>query len=227
MAKRRRPRWLDALILALAPRVISAVIALLGRTARIEFIGEDELFARWRDGQPSLIAFWHDRLLMMPVAYRGPGMRILLSPSQDGEIASRALDRWGIGSVRGSASRGGARGFLALVHAFRKGADLGLVPDGPRGPRRVAKPGVVHVARATGALLFPVSYAASHGRFLRSWDRLFVPRPFARVCFVIGTPMTVPRDADDGAIEDYRVELERRLTAATRAAEERVGAVPS
>lgn len=223
MASRSRAlrQWI---LLTLAPRLISGVLRFLGRTVRIEYVGADELFGRWSAAQPSLIAFWHDRLVMMPVAYRGPGMCILNSPSRDGEIATRAVARWGIRAVRGSASRGGARGFLALVHAYRRGSDLALVPDGPRGPRHVAKPGVIHVARATGASLFPVSYAASRAWRLGSWDRMLVPRPFARVCFVVGEPMHVPRDTDDETIEVLRQELERRLLAATEAAEVRVGA---
>lgn len=225
MAKRARALR-ERILLALAPRLISAVLRFLGRTVRLEYVGADELFARWAAAQPSLIAFWHDRLVMMPVAYRGQGMCILNSPSRDGEIATRAVARWGIRSVRGSASRGGARGFLALVHAYRRGSDLALVPDGPRGPRHVAKPGVIHVARATGAPLFPVSYAASSVWRLGSWDRMLVPRPFARVCVFVGEPMLVPRATDDEMIESLRQELERRLNEATAAAEVHLGIAP-
>lgn len=210
-------------LLTLAPRLISALLQLLRWTVRVEFVGAEELFRRWRDGEQTVVAFWHNRLVMMPLAYGGRSMCILLSQSRDGEIAGRAVERWGIRTVRGSASRGGAKGFLALVRAFRGGADLALVPDGPRGPRGVAKAGVVHLGRAVGAPIFPVSYAASRFRQLRSWDRLIVPLPFARVCFVVGAPVPVARDADEAALEAARVALEERLDAVTAAAEERVG----
>lgn len=219
----RRSRRGERLLLALAPRLISALLQLLRWTVRMEFVGAEELFRRWRAGEQTVVAFWHNRLVMMPLAYGGREMCILLSQSRDGEIAGRAVQRWGVRTVRGSASRGGARGFLALVRAFRGGADLALVPDGPRGPRGVAKPGVVHLARAVGAPVFPVSYAASRFRQLRSWDRLVVPLPFARVCFVVGAPVAVDRDADEAALEAARATLEERLHAATAAAEERVG----
>ena len=219
----RRSRRGERLLLALAPRLISALLQLLRWTVRMEFVGAEELFRRWRAGEQTVVAFWHNRLVMMPLAYGGREMCILLSQSRDGEIAGRAVQRWGVRTVRGSASRGGARGFLALVRAFRGGADLALVPDGPRGPRGVAKPGVVHLARAVGAPVFPVSYAASRFRQLRSWDRLVVPLPFARVCFVVGAPVAVDRDADEAALEAARATLEERLHAVTAAAEERVG----
>lgn len=221
--KPRRSRPGERLLLALAPRLISALLQLLRWTVRMEFVGAEELFRRWREGEQTVVAFWHNRLVMMPLAYGGREMCILLSQSRDGEIAGRAVQRWGVRTVRGSASRGGARGFLALVRAFRGGADLALVPDGPRGPRGVAKPGVVHLARAVGAPVFPVSYAASRFRQLRSWDRLVVPLPFARVCFVVGAPVAVDREAEEAALEAARATLEERLHAVTAAAEERVG----
>lgn len=219
----RRSRRGERLLLAIAPRLISALLQLLRWTVRMEFVGAEELFRRWRAGEQTVVAFWHNRLVMMPLAYGGREMCILLSQSRDGEIAGRAVQRWGVRTVRGSASRGGARGFLALVRAFRGGADLALVPDGPRGPRGVAKPGVVHLARAVGAPVFPVSYAASRFRQLRSWDRLVVPLPFARVCFVVGAPVAVDREAEEAALEAARATLEERLHAVTAAAEERVG----
>ena len=213
----------ERLTLAVVPRLVSALLRLLQWTVRIELVGADELQRRWRTGEQSVVAFWHNRLLMMPLAYAGRGLCVLNSPSRDGEIATRAVARWGVRTVRGSASRGGAKGFLALVRAFREGADLAVVPDGPRGPRYVVKPGVVHLGRAVGAPIFPVSYGATRLRQLRSWDRLLVPLPFARVCFVVGEPIAVERHADEATLEETRAELQRRLNAVTAAAEERVG----
>lgn len=215
--------WKERVLLALAPRAISAWLQLLRWTVRTEFVGADELFRRWREGEQTVVAFWHNRLVMMPVAYRGRGICILNSESRDGEIATRAVARWGVHVARGSATRGGAKGFLALVRAFRRGSDLALVPDGPRGPKCIAKAGVVHLGRAVGAPIVPVSYAASRFRRLRSWDRMIVPLPFSRVCFAVGEPVVIDRDADDSAIERARCLLEARLNAVTTTAEEHVG----
>ncbi len=207
----------------LAPWLISAALWLLKLTLRIRFENAEELFARWRRGEQVLVAFWHNRVVMMPLANRSPKLCIMNSRSRDGEIATRAMERWGIHSVRGSASRGAVGGFLQLLRAFRAGYSLALVPDGPRGPRYQAKAGIIHLARATGAPLFPATYAASSKIELRSWDRLIIPLPFARLRFLIGEPLLVPRDADDATVEAMRQELESRLNAITERADREVG----
>lgn len=222
----------EFLLLRLAPPLISGVLRLIGRSLRIEYRGLDPLLERWQHGDPTLLSFWHNRVLLMPVVAArrkqrnesgALGICILNSLSRDGEIATRTLERWGVESVRGSTARGGAGGFLQLLRAHRRGLDLALVPDGSRGPRYVAKPGALHLARATASPLWPVSWAASRFIQLRSWDRLIVPLPFARVVFVAGSPLTVARSADDSEIEGARAELERRLNEASEIAERAIG----
>jgi hypothetical protein len=207
-----RERLLGALVV-LAPAALSGALRVLARTLRIEYQNADALFDLWARRERVIIAFWHNRSVLMPVPYRGEKMCIMNSQHRDGEIATRALARWGIHSVRGSATRGGIGGFRQLVRAYRDGYDLAVVPDGPRGPRYVAKPGVIHLAKATGAPIFPVSYAASRARRLRSWDQLIIPLPFARVVFAVGVPITVARDADDATVEALREALETSLSA--------------
>jgi len=225
----RRHPWRDRfmpLVLALGPLLLSAALRLLQRTVRIRYHNADALFARWARGDQVIVAFWHNRVVMMPVAYDGRGRKLCIMNSQhrDGEIATRALARWGIRSVRGSATRGGAGGFLQLVNAYRDGYDLAVVPDGPRGPRYAVKRGVIHLARATGAPLFPVTYAATRRRQLRSWDRLIIPLPFAEIVFAVGEPLQVPRHTTDEEAETLRRELESRLRAITDMADAQVAA---
>jgi lysophospholipid acyltransferase (LPLAT)-like uncharacterized protein len=129
-----------------------------------------------------------------------------------------------VATVRGSASRGAVGGFLRLVDAYRRGHDLAVLPDGPRGPRYVAKPGVVHLAKAVGSPIFPVAYAASRAARLRSWDRLIIPLPFARVLVQIGEPLEVPSHANAEQLDRCRAELEHRLIALTQAVESQVAA---
>jgi lysophospholipid acyltransferase (LPLAT)-like uncharacterized protein len=221
--ERRRRRRLRGVYLraltVIAPYLISGALRLLSKTVSIRFANAEELFACWERGEQVIVAFWHDRVVMMPVAYHGRKLCIMSSQHRDGEIATRALARWGIRSVRGSATRGGAGGFMQLVSAFRDGCDLAVVPDGPRGPRHVAKLGVIHLARATGAPIFPVSYAATRRRQLRSWDGLLIPLPFSRVVFAAGAPLAVPRYTDDDQLEAKRAVLEARLNDVTQRAE--------
>jgi hypothetical protein len=81
------------------------------------------------------------------------------------------------------------------------------------------KPGVIHLARLTGAAIFPISYAASGAKRLGSWDRMIVPLPFARVAVVIGEPLSVPREVESEGVEELRQTLETRLNDLNHAAE--------
>lgn len=215
--------WSSVLV-TFAPPLIAFALRLLYATIRIEYVGTERLFGHWARDERTIVAFWHNRVLVMPKAYAGRGLCIMNSHSRDGEIATRVLARFGIDSVRGSATRGGAAGFLQLVKAFRRGADLAVVPDGPRGPRYIAKAGVIHLARLTGVPLFPVSYAATRVRQLGSWDRLLIPLPFSRVVVVVGEPLEVQRDAAGDDVERLRAEFESRLNRAMEEAERCVGA---
>ncbi len=193
---------------------------LLASTVRIRYVNAEGLFARWERGEHAVLAFWHNRAVMMPIACRDRRRTpcIMNSQHRDGEIATRAAARWGIRAVRGSATRGGAAGFLQLLRAYRDGEDIAVVPDGPRGPRYVAKPGVIYLARAAGAPIYPVTYAASRAWQLHSWDRLVIPLPFSEIVYVFGEPLEVPRHCTDQEIEVKRAELEARLNAISAAA---------
>jgi hypothetical protein len=197
----------------------------LASTVRIRYVSAEGLFARWQRGEHVVLAFWHNRAVMMPIACKDRGRKLCIMNSQhrDGEIATRAAARWGIRAVRGSATRGGAAGFLQLLNAYRGGEDIAVVPDGPRGPRYVAKPGVIHLARAAGAPIYPVTYAARRARQLHSWDRLIIPLPFSQIVYVFGEPLEVARHCTNQEIEAKRLELEARLNAITAAAEAQVG----
>ena len=99
---------------------------------------------------------------------------------------------------------------------------MAFTPDGPRGPARVAQPGVVQAARLSGAPIVPVTFAASHGRRLASWDSFLVPRPLGRGLIAYGEPVTVPRDADAALLEQKRLEVERALNDLTDRADRAV-----
>jgi hypothetical protein len=226
MAEAGRPtlrRRVLAALAALAPRLLRPLLRLLQASLRVEIVGAEDLRARWARGERAILCFWHNRLLMLPLVAAGQPVAILVSHHRDGELAARLLAGWGIATVRGSATRGAVGGFLRLVHAYRQGHNLAVLPDGPRGPRCVAKPGVIHLARALGAPVYPMAYAADRVRRLRSWDRLLIPAPFARAVILVGAPLTVPAGASAEELEALRGEIERRLAAVTSAVEARAG----
>lgn len=167
-------------------------------------------------GERFILAFWHRHLLLMPYAYRGRRISVLVSRSRDGELIARTVARFGIAAARGSSSRGGVAGLRELLRQGRQGYDLAFTPDGPRGPLGVVQPGVILAAAATGFPVQPIAIAASRARRLRSWDRFLVPLPPATVHLVYGEPLSVARRA---APEAAAAELKRRLDAAEAVAE--------
>lgn len=208
------------IVLVAGAWVAASALWLLRQSLRLRVMerGWAETFHAQK-GRPLIFTFWHGRLLMMPFAWPGRPATSLVSRHADGEVLSRILRRFGIGSVRGSTSRGGHGGFRAMLRAYEGGSHLAFAPDGPRGPRERVQIGIIELARRTGAPVVPIGFGASGGWFLPTWDRFFLPRPFARGVFVFGDALFVPPGADRPFLEAARADLERRLNAVTAAAD--------
>jgi len=207
-----------ALISFLAANLIRGLRA----TVRLRFHGDERVREWERTGTHFILAFWHRHLLLMPYAYRGERISVLVSQSKDGELIARTVARLGIDSSRGSSSRGGIAGMRSLLRKAAEGWDIAFTPDGPRGPLREVQPGVILAAAATGLPVLPVAIAASRAKLLRSWDRFVVPLPFSQVHIVYGEPLTVERRGD---LEQAAAELKRRLEGVEAAAEGWAGGV--
>lgn len=187
------------------------LVAALGRTWRWRVEGHDHLEAAARSGRPPIMAFWHGRILAGTVFFRGRGIVVMTSENFDGEWIARIIRRFGYGTARGSTSRGAVRALVQMRRAMAAGCATAFTLDGPRGPARVAQPGAIWLARATGSPIVPFHIEARPAWTARSWDRAQVPLPFARVALCIGAPLFVPADADDAGIEAARRRLEDRL----------------
>ena len=152
-----------------------------------------------------ILAFWHDHmLLMLHSRFRKP-ITVMSSSSRDGDLAVMVYATYGVNAVRGSSTRGGGAALREFIRRARAGSNLVFTPDGPKGPPRVVKDGVIFAAQATGLPIVPVAFAASRKKHLGSWDRMIVPLPTSRVIYLYGQPVTVPRHAD---IEEWRARLE-------------------
>jgi lysophospholipid acyltransferase (LPLAT)-like uncharacterized protein len=208
------------------PGLAALAVRVLGLTLHLTILGLDALVPAWREQRPLIYALWHGRLLMVPwvsarlAPARGPRtIRVLASRSRDGEMIARFAHRFGLETVRGSSSRGGAAALRALVAALRAGDDVVVAPDGPRGPRHHVQPGLAALAAMTGAPVVPIAFAARPARTLETWDAFLVPAPFARCAIVFGDLVRV-NAADDR--DEARGRLERALVAATAAADRAV-----
>lgn len=146
---------------SLLPPVGAAAIRGIACSMRFSTRGHEAVDTLYREGRHAIIAFWHSQQLMIPVGYRGVGSHVLISQHSDGEIIARIIARFGHGAVRGSSTRGGTGALRALIKLGRSGRDLGVTPDGPKGPRHVVKLGIIHLAKATGLPIVPLAFACS------------------------------------------------------------------
>ncbi len=196
------------------------LINALGRTLRWRVEGREHLDAVAASGRQPVMAFWHDRILPGTLYFRRRGIIVITSENFDGEWIARIIERFGYGTARGSTSRGGLKALLQLKRDMDGGKPAAFTVDGPRGPARVAQPGALWLAKATGNPVVPFHAEASRHWMLRSWDQTQIPKPFSTVALAIGEPLTVAADADDTQMEEARLQLERRLQALeTRALE--------
>lgn len=202
-----------------APFAGSWSLRLLAATLRLRR-EEKALAPLLAAGAAVIYIVWHSRLLLLPYLYRGRGLRVLISRSEDGAMIAALVRRLGYIPVRGSSSRGGALGLRYLARAIKEGHSVVVVPDGPRGPREVLKPGVVALARLTGAPVVPAALAASSEWRVSSWDEFRIPKPFSRCVVRFGVPILVSRDVDAAGENMLRKEIEAALNAVTSQADE-------
>ena len=200
-----------------------AAVATLRATLRVEtrhFERYLELRAR---AVPILFALWHGRMFLPIQRHRNQGIVTMASQSDDGEIIARWLAKNGYVVVRGSTTRGGGEALRQMVRHVRSGRHAALTVDGPKGPPRVVQPGVVQLARLTGAWILPITYSCARPRFVKSWDRYLLPKAFSRNVVVYGE--TIP--IEEAAPEQVSVaRIGAALDAATREADAAMGVTP-
>jgi lysophospholipid acyltransferase (LPLAT)-like uncharacterized protein len=188
-------------------------IRLLGSSWRFRVEGHDHLDRVHAAGQFPVMAFWHGRILPSIYFFRHRDIVVITSDNFDGEWTAKIIHRFGYTTARGSTSRNAARAALRAKRRMEEGHAVGITVDGPRGPALVAQPGAVWLAKATGNPIVPFHMEAASHWTAPSWDASQIPYPFSRVAVVFGEPFWVPADADAGALEASRLELERRLAA--------------
>jgi len=211
-------KFKDRVILAVAHPIAGLVIRALAATMKLKFLNEDRVRPFWEKDERFIAAFWHNRLLLMGYSYHGKGIKILISQHKDGELIARVLKRLGFGSVRGSSTRGGAAAMREMVRASKE-YDIGITPDGPRGPKYVVQEGVVALARLTGVPILPLTFGSSKKKVFASWDAFNLPYPFSRGVFMWGEPIYVGKEDD---MEEKRKELELKLREMTEFVDEYV-----
>src|SRR5918997_1719137 len=190
--------------------LLSLYLSAVYRTTRWTLLGEEHIRAALQSEQgrarTAIAAFWHENLPMMPMLWlsarrRLPEMapmrgHVLVSRHRDGRFIGAVVRRFRLETVHASSSRGGAAGLRAMLRLLGAGDMVVITPDGPRGPRRVAAPGVAQLAALSGLPVLPCAARSTRQRVLGSWDRMRLPLPFGRGVLVCGAPVAVARGGE-------------------------------
>ena len=175
----------------MARAVTLPAVRVLASSWRITVAHEE----RWRvlrqANRAHVFLLWHEALLPLLWQHRNQGVAIVVSEARDGQYLSDVATSLGYRTVRGSSTRGGARALLGAVRELRTSGAVAFTPDGPRGPRRELKPGVVAAAQRGGGVIVPIHAEADRAWRLHSWDRFMIPKPLARVRIIYGRPFEV------------------------------------
>lgn len=214
----QQPKWHGRL----AARLIWLAATALAATLRWRWRDETNLFENGGK-EPVIFCLWHNRLALSLILFRRyvqarqPQRKLaaLVSASRDGGMLARVLELFDVEPVRGSSSRRGSQALRELVSAGKRGCDLAITPDGPRGPCYVVQDGIVSLAQLTGMAIVPASFHLSWKWRLKSWDRFQVPLPFARCEVQLGEPVRIPREASAAERERLRAKLESSMNAIT------------
>jgi lysophospholipid acyltransferase (LPLAT)-like uncharacterized protein len=169
--------------------------------------------------RPVIWLFWHECIITAAWHWRHREIAVMTSRSFDGEYIARIVEKFGYQAVRGSSTRGGVAALLGMRRQLDRGRSVAFTIDGPQGPRHVAKPGAVLLARISALPLCVFHLSAHHAWVLPTWDRLVVPKPFSRVLLRFSRRIDVPADGGSAELERLQVEVQAALERARDFAE--------
>jgi lysophospholipid acyltransferase (LPLAT)-like uncharacterized protein len=191
---------------------VYSVIRLLGPTLRYEVLGWHHEEAVYASGKRCIWAFWHRVIIPIVWWHRNHGTVVMNTTAFDGQWTRKVIEWLGFGTAQGSSSRGGLRGLAVMARRLDEGLDCAFTIDGPRGPRYVAKPGPVMLARKTGCPVMVFHIGVDRGKtFTNTWDHFLLPMPFARAVILFAPPIYVPANASAEVMEAKHAEMQREL----------------
>ncbi len=195
----------------------------IGRSIIFETKGEENYLKLKRKGKNIILATWHSRLFLTVYYYRyklcGGNICVLISPSRDGEFIARIVGKFGYSAIRGSSRHYGKNAHEEMLKRLSESFDMGITPDGPRGPSEKVQQGIIRIAAESGCPIVPMTFNSSRNTRLNSWDRFVFPHPFARAVVTFGSPVYVPSDASKEEKLEKGKELEIVLNRITRMAD--------
>ena len=196
---------------ALVGWTAGAIIAMLMVTVRWSAHNHQNIKDILRQNDGVVLVFWHERLLAMPWLWPSDfPLFALQSPHADGRMMSHAIGCFGVKTVWGSSNRSPLSGLRGLKRVLDAGCSVAITPDGPRGPARILAAGPVSIAQMAGKPIVPMCWSVDRYWRASGWDRLIIPKPFARGQFVMGQPIPIEK-LDKAGLEDARKAIETAM----------------
>jgi lysophospholipid acyltransferase (LPLAT)-like uncharacterized protein len=210
----------DRVMICLADLFFYVLIRIICSTLRWDVRGGEHVERITANGHRAIFTFWHSCIFSATWLWRKRGIVVMSSRSRDAEYVGRFIKRFGYGTARGSATRGGGRALAEMAECLSNDLHVGFTIDGPRGPAYVAKPGAVTLARHTGQAILPFHIAARRAVELPSWDRLQIPLPFTRAVAVVAEPIYIDHNASSEEVASKQEALQAALDRLRLQAEE-------
>jgi len=200
-----------------AKLLISGIV----KTCKLKIVGYENVEKLRAREVPIIYAYWHRHIFVTIYRFMNTGARPLISLSEDGEIVAQIAIEFGMNPVRGSSSRGGAKAFIKLLNSIKEEkSEVLITADGPKGPTREIKDGVIRLAQKSGSVVVPIAWHAGKVKiFEKTWDRFKIPLPFGVITYAYGKPITIPAT---GSKEDEET-LKQRLKDAIDTLERELG----
>jgi lysophospholipid acyltransferase (LPLAT)-like uncharacterized protein len=204
--------WSRRIQIPIIAAAVYSVIRALGPTLRYEVLGWQHAERVYASKHRIIWAFWHRIIIPIVWWHRNKGVVVMNTTAFDGQWTRKVIEWLGFGTAQGSSSRGGLRGLAVMARRLEEGVDCAFTIDGPRGPRYVAKPGPVMLARKSGCPILVFHIGVDRGKtFERTWDHFLLPAPLARTVILFAPPIYVPKDADTDLMEAKHAEMQREL----------------
>lgn len=201
-----RKKFLRAFALLFAPLFGSLLIRFLNLTNRVVFHAPEQI-----SKEPIIFACWHGELLMLPYLYKHyrktPHAKVLISPHFDGELISKTIRYFGLGTLAGSSDKSAARVLIQAIKTIKEGYDIGITPDGPKGPRHEVADGIIVMAQKTQTKIVLVEIKPTRFWQLNSWDKFVIPKPFGEIHFYASEEISL----DGLNLEEAREILQKGL----------------
>jgi len=208
----------DRLLICIVCIIAFIAFKLLATSWRITLVGQEKVDKIWLGGKRVCYAIWHGRFLPFIHTHRKQKVSLLISWHRDGEYLARVVRKLGFTTVRGSSTRGGLRAVAGMIKAS-KDYDLGLTPDGPKGPSRIVQPGVIYISQRAKIPIVPLGISANSFWRLKSWDGFTIPKPFSKIVMLVGEPIWVKQEFSDNCLERTSSELQNNLNHCTEEAD--------